>query len=123
MIASSKQANYASKTESVLNRTVCSNLNINHTSGTEIILKKLGTINNLYRKTVQKASEPFDVPVKNVKSHATAKVSVFVLHKVNKQSNHPKTKAWHIIFILQWIYARGIIIFIEASMNFFTLFP
>ena len=44
---------------------------------------------------------------KNVKSRATAKVSVFVLHKLNKQSNHPKTKAWHIIFIIQWIYIQG----------------
>ena len=38
-IVSSKQANYASKTESVLNRIVCSNLNIHHTYGTSKILK------------------------------------------------------------------------------------
>ena len=62
---------------------------------------------NLYISNVQKVSDPFDFPVKNVKSRATAKVSVFVLHIVNKQSNHPKTKAWHIIFIIQWIYTRG----------------
>ena len=52
------------KTESVLNMTVCSNLNIHHTSGTPKILPKLGKIKNLYRKTVQNESEPFDVPVK-----------------------------------------------------------
>ena len=84
MIDSSKQANYASKTESVKNRTVCSNLNIHHTSGTPTILPKLGKINNLYRNTVQKETEPFDVPVKNVKSRTTAKVSV--LHRTNQQA-------------------------------------
>ena len=107
LIASSKQAKNASKTEYVLNRTVYCNMNIHHTSGTPTILKKLGKINNLYRKTVQKVSDPFDFSVKKLKSRATAKVSVFVLHIVNKQSNHPKTKAWHIIFIIQWIYTRG----------------
>ena len=59
---------FSSKIESVLNRTVCSNLNIHHTSSTPKILKKLGKLNNLYRKTLKKVSEPFDVPVKNVKS-------------------------------------------------------
>ena len=52
---------------------------------------------------MQKVSDPLDFPVKNVNSRATAKVSVFV----NKQSNHPKTKAWHIIFIIQWNCTRG----------------
>ena len=84
MIDSSKQANYALKTESALNRTVCSNMNINHTSGTPKILPKLGQIKTLYRKTVQKVSQPFDVPVKNVKSRTTAKVSV--LHRTNQQT-------------------------------------
>ena len=56
---------------------------------------------------MQTFSDPFDFPVKNVNSRATAKVSVFVLHIVNKQSNHPKTKAWHVIFIIKWIYTRG----------------
>ena len=56
---------------------------------------------------MQKVSDPFDFAVKNVNSRTTAKVSVFVLHIVNKQSNYPKTKAWHIIFIIQWIYIRG----------------
>ena len=85
MIDSSKQANYASKTESVKNRTVCSNLNIHHTSDTPKILPKLGKRNNLYRKTVQKESEPFDAPGKNVKSRTTDKVSV--LHRINHQAN------------------------------------
>ena len=67
MIDSSKQANYASKTESVKNRTVCSNLSIHHTYGTPKIIPKLGKINNLYRKIVQKESEPFDVPAKKCK--------------------------------------------------------
>ena len=84
MIGSSKQANYASKTESVKNRTVCSNLNIHHTSGTPKILPKLGKINKLYSKTVKKESEPIDVPGKNVKSCTTAKVSV--LHRTNQQA-------------------------------------
>ena len=63
---------------------------------------------------MQKVSDTFDFPVKNVNSHATnvnsratAKVSVFALHISNKQSNHAKTKTWHIIFIIQWIYTRG----------------
>ena len=89
------------KTESVKNRTVCSNLNIHHTSGTPTILPKLGNINKLYIKTVQEESEPFDFPVKNVKSRTTAKVSVFTPHIPNKLSNHPKGKSWHIIFIIQ----------------------
>ena len=82
MIDSSKQANYASKTESVENRTVCSNLNIHHTYGTAKILPILGKINKLYSKTVQKESEPIDVPVKNLQSRTTAKVSV--LHRTNQ---------------------------------------
>ena len=60
----------------------------------------------MYISNVQKVSDPFDLPVKNVNSCTTAKVSVFVLHIVTKQSNHPKTKAWHIIFIIQWIYTE-----------------
>ena len=84
MIVSSKQANYASKTESVKNRTVCSNLNIHHTYGTPNILPKLEKIKKLYIKTVQKESEPFDVPAKNVKSSTTTKVSV--LHHTNQQA-------------------------------------
>ena len=81
---SSKQANYASKTESVKNRTVCSNLNIHHTYDTPTILPKLGQTKTLYINTLQKESEPFDVPVKNVKSRTTAKVSV--LHRTNQQA-------------------------------------
>ena len=59
-------------------------MNIHHTYGTPKILPKLGKINNLYRKTVQKVSEPFDVPVKNVTSPTTVKVSV--LHRTNQQA-------------------------------------
>ena len=84
MIVSSKQENYASKTESVKNRTVCSNMNIHNTSDTPNILPKLGKINKLYSKTVKKESEPIDVPVKNLKSRTTAKVSV--LHRTNQQA-------------------------------------
>ena len=85
MIVSSKQANYASKTESVKNGTVCSNMNIHHTYGTPKILPKLGKIHKFYRKTDQKESEPIDVAVKNVKSRTTAKVSV--LHRTNHLAN------------------------------------
>ena len=84
MIDSSKQANYASKTESVKNRTVCRNPNIHHTYGTPNILQKLGKIKTLYSKTVQKESEPIDVPDKNVKSRTTSKVSI--LHRTNQQA-------------------------------------
>ena len=48
-------------------------------------METLGKIKNLHRKTVQKVSEPFNVPVKNVKSRTTAKVSV--LHRTNHQAN------------------------------------
>ena len=48
-------------------------------------VKKLGKIIFFYRNTVQKESEPFDVPSKNVKSRTTAKVSV--LHRTNHQAN------------------------------------
>ena len=54
-----------------------------------------------------KVSETFDVLVKNQNSRTTTKVSIFALHKPNKQSNHPKGKSWHIIFIIQWIFTRG----------------
>ena len=64
-------------------------------------------INFFYRSNVQNVSDEFDFPVKNVNSRAIAKFSVFVLHIVNKQSNHPKTKAWNIIFIIKWTYTRG----------------
>ena len=84
MIDSSKEANYASKTESVKNRTVCINLNMHHTYGTPKLLPKLVKIKKLYIKTVQKESEPIDVPDKNVKSRTTAKVSV--LHSTNQQA-------------------------------------
>ena len=47
--------------------------------------ENLGKINNLYRRTVKKVSEPFYVPVKNVKSRTTAKVSV--LHRTDHQAN------------------------------------
>ena len=67
------------------NRTFCEDLNIHHTSVTQKILKNLVKINNLYMKTAQKQSEPFDVPAKNVKSRTTAKVSV--LHRTNHQAN------------------------------------
>ena len=66
------------------NSKVCSNLNIHHTYGTQTILQKLEKIKQLYRKTVQKESEPNDVPSKNVKSRTTAKVSV--LHRTNQQA-------------------------------------
>ena len=59
-------------------------MNIHHTSVTEQILPKLGKINNLCRETVQKVSEPSDVPVKYVKSRTTAKISV--LHRTNQQA-------------------------------------
>ena len=59
-------------------------MNIHHTSDTCKILPKLGKIKNLYRKTVQKESEPFDVPAKTVKSRTAAKVSV--LHRTNQQA-------------------------------------
>ena len=59
-------------------------MKIHHTSDTWNIQPKLGKIKNLYRKTVQKVSEPFDVPVKNVKSGTTATVSV--LHRTNQQA-------------------------------------
>ena len=48
-------------------------------------MKKIGKIKKVYRKTVQKVSEPIDVPVKNVKSRTTAKVSV--LHRTNQQAS------------------------------------
>ena len=60
-------------------------MNIHHTYGSPKILPNLGKINNLYIKIVQKESEPFDVPAKNVKSRTTVKVSV--LHRTNHQAN------------------------------------
>ena len=75
-------------------------MNIHHTCGTPKILPKLGKITNLYIKTVQKVSEPFDVPVKKLKSRTTAKV-LFCTTQTNKQCKHPKGKSWHVIFIFK----------------------
>ena len=41
----------------------------------------------MYIKTVQKVSEPFDVPVKNVKPRTTAKVFVSAPHKPTSNLN------------------------------------
>ena len=51
-----KQANYALKTESVKNRTTCSNLYSNHTSATPKILKKLADVRNLFINLLKKES-------------------------------------------------------------------
>ena len=87
MIVSWKQANYASKTESVKNRTFCSNLNIHHTSGTPKILPKLAKIKNLYIKTVQNVSEPFDVLVKKCKITYYSQSFCFAPHKPTRNVN------------------------------------
>ena len=108
MIVSSKQANYASKTESVLNRAVCSNRNIHHTSGTPKILPKLARINNLYRKTVKKVSEPFDVPVKHVKSRTTAKRFCLALYKPTSIVNILKENLGRFFLFLNFIKAHNI---------------
>ena len=56
---------------------------------------------------MQGVSETFDVRVKKYEnSRTSAKVSVFALHKPNNQSNHPKGKSWHIIFIIECICTR-----------------
>ena len=47
-IDSPKQANNTRKIESVKNRTICSNLNINHTYVNPKILKNYGNVGNLY---------------------------------------------------------------------------
>ena len=86
------------------NRTVCSNMNIHHTYGTSNILPKLGKIKNLYIKTLQEESEPFGVPVKNVKSRTTDKVSV--LHRTNQQA------------LLKWGSSLN---FVHAHGNFVNL--
>jgi hypothetical protein len=67
--------------------------------------------------TVQKVSEAFHFPVKHVTSRTTAKVSVFAPHIPNKQSNHPKGKSWHIIFIIQWICTRGLLFLLKIFCN------
>ena len=72
------------KTESFKNKTVCNNSKNDNTSVNPKILKKLGKTKDFYRKTVQKVLEPFEVPVKNVKSRTTAKVSV--LHRTSQQA-------------------------------------
>ena len=59
---------------------------------------------------MQKVSDPFDFRVRNVKSRTTAKVSIFVRHIVNKQSNHPKTKALHFYFYNTVDIYKGVII-------------
>ena len=84
MIVSSKQVNYASKTESVKDRIVCRNLNIHHTSVTPKILPKLGKVKTLYNKTMQKESEQIDIHVKKEKMRTTAKASV--LHRTNQEA-------------------------------------
>ena len=55
-----KQANYAMKTESVRNRTVCNDLNTNHTSA-----NKLVDVRNFSINLLQKESAPKHYSVKN----------------------------------------------------------
>ena len=53
------------KTESVRNRTVCNDLNINHTSATPKIMKKMEHVRNLYINLLQKESTQNHSSVKN----------------------------------------------------------
>ena len=61
----------------------------------------------MYRSTMQKVSETFDVPVKKMKNHALQPKFLFLPAHTNKQSTHPKGKSWHIIFIIKWNCTRG----------------
>ena len=63
---------------------VCNDADGTYTYVTLELMRNLGKLKNLYRKTVQKVSKQFDVPVKNVKSCTTAKV--YVLHRTNQQA-------------------------------------
>ena len=107
MIVSSKQANYASKTESVLNITVCSNLNIHQISVTPEILPKLVKIKNLYIKTVQKVSEPFDVPVKKYKIAHYSQSFCLAPHKPTSNVSILKANIGTLFLFLNFIKAHN----------------
>ena len=64
-IESSKQAHNAKKTESVKNRTICSNLDISNTSETPKILKNYDDLSNLYINLLLKESGKKHSSVKN----------------------------------------------------------
>ena len=67
----------------------------------EKILPNLGKINNLYRNTVKKVSEPFDIPVKKCKIAHYSQSFCPAPHKPTSNLKHPKGKPWHIIFIFK----------------------
>jgi hypothetical protein len=69
----------------------------------------------LYRSTFQKVSEAFDVPVKNVKSHTTAKVSVSALHIPTSNLIILKANLGTLFYNTMDLY-KGIIIFVEKFL-------
>ena len=78
-----KQANYALKTESVKNRTVCNDLDNYHTSATPKLLKKLDHVRNLYINLLQKESTQNHSSVKMRIIFMSARVSVFQQDQIN----------------------------------------
>ena len=66
----------------------------------------------MYRKTVQKVSEMFDVPVKNENSRATAKVSVSAPYIPTSNQITLKANLGTLFYNTMELY-KGIIIFVE----------
>ena len=78
-----KQANYALKTESVKNRTVCSNLYSNHTSATPKILKNRKTCEICLLIFFKKNQDFITLLLEMKIVFVSTKVSVFQQDQIN----------------------------------------
>ena len=80
-----KQANYALKTESVKNRTVCNDLNNYHTYGTQNS-EKLGQLQKFAYQYCVKNLEFFYIPVKSENSNTGRKSFCFCTESNQQES-------------------------------------
>ena len=95
-IDASKYANNTQKTESIKNKTVCSNLDSSHTSLTPKILKNHESWGNLYINLLENNSGFYHASVILNNSGTERKVSVFFSKiKSTITISYPKGFTWH----------------------------
>ena len=85
------------KTESIKNRTVCSNLYSNHTYATPKILKNKNNLGNLSINLLQKELVFYHVLLKIRIILLIAKVSIFQQDQTTITQEDPKGITWHFI--------------------------
>ena len=85
------------KTESVRNRTVCNDLNTNHTSATPKILKNRKTWEICLLIFCKKNQLRSTLILKMTNNRVSAKVSVFQQDQINCHPSLPKGLTWQFI--------------------------